>query len=153
VTRVLGIDVGLHGALALLIDGRLDAVADMPFIKTRVRGEISEGHLAQLVRSMSPDVAWIERVSAMPKQGIASAFNFGTSYGIPRGVCAALGVPIFLVSPAEWKREFRLRADKQQSRVMASRMWPDMAVHFSRIRDDGRAEAALIAAFGGRYPL
>jgi len=152
-TKVLGIDVGAGGALALVSDGALTAVEDMPVIKIGSRSEISEGHLAQLVRAMAPDVAWIERVSARPKQGIASAFNFGTNYGIPRGVCAALGVPILFVSPVSWKREFKLSADKHQARLLASRMFPTHADKFSRVRDDGRAEAALIAVFGGRYPL
>jgi len=157
--RVLGIDVGAHGAIALVAGSKLLDVHDMPAIKVTKAGgkgsrtEISEGHLAQLIRELSPDVAWIERVGAMPKQGVASTFQFGIAYGIARGIVAALGVPTILVTPVQWKREFHLRADKQQARLLASRLFPDMADRFARIRDDGRAEAALIASFGARYAL
>jgi crossover junction endodeoxyribonuclease RuvC len=89
----------------------------------------------------------------MPKQGVSSSFNFGVAYGIVRGVIGALPLPMLFVTPNEWKREFRLGSDKSQSRVLAGRMYPNNAHTFSRVRDDGRAEAVLIATFGARYPL
>ena len=163
--RVLGVDPGANGALALL-DGVTDTleVFDMPTITVERTGRtpsgharkhhaISEAHLAQLVRELRPDVAWVERVHAMPKQGVSSSFAFGLAYGLIRGVLATLPVPVFLVTPTECKKEFRIGADKQQARVLATQMFPLNAKAFSRIRDDGRAEAALLAVFGMRYPL
>jgi crossover junction endodeoxyribonuclease RuvC len=161
VTRVLGVDPGASGALALLDgDTKHLTLHDMPTITVQRAGArggkhhaISEAHLAQLVRELRPDVAWVERVHAMPRQGVSSSFAFGLSYGLIRGVLATVPVPVFLVTPNEWKREYRLGADKHQARVLAARMFPHNASEFSRIRDDGRAEAALLASFGLRYPL
>jgi len=159
--KVLGVDPGVHGALVVLDTDTdtLAAVEDMPVISvkkasnTNKSNTISESHLAGLVKSLSPDVAWIERVHAMPKQGVVSSFNFGVGFGMLLGVLAASRVPFFLVSPTEWKREFRLGPDKQEARVLASRRFPHSAMDFSRVRDDGRAEAALLAVFGAKYPL
>jgi crossover junction endodeoxyribonuclease RuvC len=153
-TRILGVDPGQGGALALLAtEGDTIAVHDMPVVALKSGSEISEAMLADLVRELKPDLCWIERVHSMPRQGVASSFKFGLAYGLVRGVVSALGVPVHLVTPNEWKREFRLSVDKQQARVLAARMFPGQAKLFSRVRDDGRAEAALIAVFGGRYPL
>jgi Holliday junction resolvasome RuvABC endonuclease subunit len=159
--KVLGVDPGVHGALVVLDTDTdtLAAVEDMPIVsvkRTSARGQsnlISESHLAGLVSVLSPDVAWIERVHAMPKQGVTSSFNFGLGFGLVLGVLAASKVPFFLVSPTEWKREFRLGPDKQQARILASRRFPHSAMAFARVRDDGRAEAALLAVFGAKYPL
>lgn len=159
-TRVLGIDPGATGAVALLDthSGEL-VVSDLPVISVkrtsgaRKSTEISEAHLAEIIRGLSPDAVWIERVHAMPKQGVSSSFNFGLAYGIVRGVIGAVGLPMFLVTPNEWKKEFRLGSDKSASRMLAGRLYPHNASVFSRVRDDGRAEAALIATFGARYPL
>jgi crossover junction endodeoxyribonuclease RuvC len=157
---VLGIDPGTYGALALLDTGQDTlTVEDMPTIsvkrpsKQRNSSVISENHLADLVQRLSPDVAWIERVHAMPKQGVASSFNFGVTFGLVRGVLAASKVPFYMVTPTEWKRAFRLGADKQEARLLASRMFPREAQTFARVRDDGRAEATLLAVFGAKYPL
>lgn len=158
--KVLGVDPGVHGALVLLdTDTDLLVVEDMPIVSVKrasrpgTHNLISEGHLAGLVSALSPDVAWIERVHAMPRQGVVSSFNFGLGFGQVLGVLAAIKVPFYLVSPGEWKRLFRLGADKQAARLLASRMFPDSAMKFSRVRDDGRAEAALLAVFGAKYPL
>lgn len=153
--RVLGVDPGQDGGLALFetLGDTIDA-HDMPVIRLKHGGsQINEAQLASLVRDLAPDVCWIERVHSMPRQGVASSFKFGLAYGLVRGVVSALGVPVVLVTPQEWKREFRLTADKQQARVLISRMFPKQATLFSRVRDDGRAEAALIALFGARHPL
>jgi Holliday junction resolvasome RuvABC endonuclease subunit len=160
VTRILGVDPGATGALALLdTDTGELTIEDVPVIvvkaasRRRQTNEISESHLAEIVQQMSPDVAWVERVHSMPKQGVASSFSFGLAYGVIRGVLGALLVPMLFVTPNEWKREFRVTNDKGQSRVLAGRLYPNNASVFSRARDDGRAEAALIATFGARYPL
>ena len=151
--RVLGVDPGATGALALWDTG-LDAmvVCDMPSVmvkagKTR-RRQLSETWLADIVRGYEPDCAWLERVHALPGQGVTSSFSFGLAYGIVRGVLAALGVPVTLVTPNEWKRSFRLGPDKNEARLIAARLVPLSAPRFARAMDDGRAEAALLALFG-----
>ena len=156
-TRVLGVDPGAGGAIAVFDTG-LNAVVvdDMPTATVRVgrheRRQISETVLAALVRECDPDTAFIERgVHAFsPGQGVTSAFTFGMAYGMVRGVLAALSIPVQLVTPQEWKRNFRLGPDKREARLIAARMFPDSAQRFIRVRDDGRAEAALLALFGAQ---
>lgn len=154
--RVLGVDPGAGGALAML-DTELAAlvVVDMPATLIKIgkqhRRQISEFWLADTLRVWQADTAWIERVHALPKQGVTSSFSFGLSYGLVRGVLAALGVPVQLVTPQEWKRSFRLGPDKNEARLIASRLFPQNAAHFTRARDDGRAEAALLALFGAQH--
>ena len=127
-------------------------VCDMPSMMVRIgkgeRRQISEAGLASILRHYEPDAAWIERVHALPKQGVTSSFSFGLSYGLARGVLAALGVPVTLVTPQEWKRAFRLGSSKSEARTIACRLFPANAGYFARVRDDGRAEAALLALFG-----
>jgi len=153
--RVLGVDPGTSGALAMW-DTDLSAlvVCDMPSALVHVgkvqRRQISEVWLADTLRTYQPDHAWIERVHALPKQGVTSSFSFGLAYGLARGVLAALGVPVSLVTPNEWKRAFRLGPDKNEARLIASRMFPANARDFTRVKDDGRAEAALLALFGAQ---
>ena len=130
------------------------AVTDMPFALVQIgktkRRQLSETWLAEQLRVYQPDVAWIERVHSMPGQGSASSFSFGMSYGMARGVLAALQVPVSLVTPNEWKKHFRLGSDKNEARLIASRLFPASAMFFSRVKDDGRAEAALLALFGAQ---
>jgi crossover junction endodeoxyribonuclease RuvC len=154
--RVLGVDPGATGALAMW-DSDLEAliVVDMPSVAVRVgktkRRQISESWLAATLRVFEPDCAWIERVHALPGQGVTSSFSFGMAYGLVRGVLAALGVPVSLVTPNEWKRSFRLGPDKNEARLIAARLFPAAAGRFSRAMDDGRAEAALLALFGANH--
>jgi crossover junction endodeoxyribonuclease RuvC len=81
---------------------------------------------------------------------VTSSFSFGLSYGLVRGVLAAMQVPVSLVTPNEWKRSFRLGPDKNEARLIAARLFPANASYFTRVRDDGRAEAALLALFGAQ---
>ena len=153
--HILGVDPGATGALALY-DRDLNALAvvDMPNALVRVgkarRRQISETWLAAAIATLAPDCAWIERVHALPRQGVTSSFSFGVAYGLVRGVLAALQVPVHLVTPNEWKRALRLGSDKNEARLIAARLFPGNAQQFSRVRDDGRAEAALLALFGSR---
>ena len=149
--HILGVDPGATGALAM-IDNELGAlvVCDTPYVRVNGRMQINEGALAGLLRAYSPDIAWIERVHAMPKQGVTSAFNFGLAYGIIRGALMALEIPTNLVTPNEWKRHFRLGASKDEARLVACRQFPRMTSYFDLKKDHGRAEAALIALFGAQ---
>ena len=156
--RVLGVDPGAGGALALLdTDLAALAVCDMPTAMVAVgkaqRRQISEIWLASTLRLYEPDLAFIERVHALPKQGVTSSFTFGMAYGMVRGVLAALAVPTHLITPNEWKKSFRLGPDKNEARLIAARMFPANASSFTRVRDDGRAEAALLALFGSQQSV
>jgi crossover junction endodeoxyribonuclease RuvC len=97
---------------------------------------------------MRPDLVIIERVGAMPKQGVSSTFRFGKSYGVAIGVVAALKIPVHFVAAGVWKRHFNLPADKEAARARALQLWPGRAELFSRRRDHNRAEAALLARYG-----
>jgi crossover junction endodeoxyribonuclease RuvC len=142
---VLGVDPGVSGAVAFFYPGigRV-SVHDVPV----AGGEISAPHLATLIRTHAPSLAVIERVSAMPGQGVSSCFNFGRSYGDVRGVIGALNIPLHYVTPSTWKKYFKLSSDKELSRKLAIQRFPAVADHFARKKDDGRAEAALIALYG-----
>jgi len=83
----------------------------------------------------------------MPKQGVASTFTFGEAYGVAKGIFYALNIPIELVTPRRWKKEFDLTSDKNESLDMARMLWPD-SDKFKLKKHDGRAEAALIAMYG-----
>lgn len=151
--KILGVDPGVTGAFAV-IDTRDIArvhVVDMPVVmvksKRQVR-QIPEDMVAEIVLRIRPHFAIIERVHAMPRQGVSSMFNFGCSWGIVRGVLAGLQIPRSYVSPAEWKRRYALGPDKQEARLRAASLFPSCAALFERRRDDGRAEAALLALFG-----
>jgi hypothetical protein len=141
-----GIDPGLSGAIAFYFPVAPDRVAaeDMPV----VAGEVDCATLARRIVQMGPAVAIVERVGAMPGQGVSSTFKFGASYGAVRGVLAALQIQTHVVSPAVWKRYFRLDSDKEKSRALALRTFSKTPQHFARKRDHNRAEAALLSLYG-----
>jgi crossover junction endodeoxyribonuclease RuvC len=97
---------------------------------------------------MKPDACVIELVSSRPGQGVASMFNFGMSFGVAIGVVQALNIPLHFVTPTKWKKYFSLSSDKEESRRRAINLWPESADRFSRRKDEGRAEAALMAKWG-----
>ena len=147
---ILGIDPGATGAVAIMSDlGYLIDVHDLPHME-------GYGLSEAVLREMLADVhnvkhAFIERVSAMPKQGVVSTFKLGVNYGAIRGVCAGLHIPFSLVTPGKWKRDLGLKAEKDQARARAAQLWPGAAKQFARKKDDGRAEAALIAFWGSKH--
>lgn len=155
---VIGIDPGLSGALACVQGDNLLCVVDMPVEKTGSTGNtkqrVAAAALAAELRAMrlrnggEPVCAVVERVAATPQMGVSSAFAFGDSAGTLRGVLQALSIRIEYVTPVEWKRALRLSKDKAHARTLAAQRWPDSSALFARARDDGRAEAALIAAWG-----
>ncbi|AMW34865.1 RuvC family protein [Haematospirillum jordaniae] len=154
--RILGVDPGAYGALALLVDGRLTDVVDMPVLKVRRgrsdKAEVDGYSLAVLLRSLAPDLALVEQVGGMPGQSPGASFNFGRAVGAVEYSLKTLGVRVETVAPATWKRAMRLKGGKDDSRALAMRMWPTKAALFQRVKDDGRAEAALIAAWARAVP-
>lgn len=144
--RILAIDPGLAGALACYNDdlGAL-AVVDMPVVKTKLRQHIAEADLARIIRVFNPDAAVVEQVHALPKQGVASTFNFGLGYGLVRGILVTLQIPTTFLTPPTWRRIAQVQgSDKGASRLRAMQLFPKEAHLFSKARDHGRAEAALI---------
>ena len=140
---VLGVDPGLKGALAWLnMSGDLIRVEDMPVIDGNVNGP----YLALLLRQDELDLAVVERVHSMPKQGVASTFKFGVGYGTVLGVLAAYDVSVYHMTPGEWKGHMRLGKTKEHSRRMAVDRWPKWVDSFHLVKHEGRAEAALMAA-------
>lgn len=150
---IAGIDPGYTGAIALLDPGpRKLLVHDMP-VAPSPKGK-PELDLHQLGTLLDPDwegsgnaVAVLEKVATMPGQGISSAFRFGEGYGALQMALVGHGWQRNYVTPARWKAHFRLSKDKGVSRSLASQRFPDQAHLFSRVKDDGRAEAALMALY------
>lgn len=151
---MIGIDPGLSGAIAVL--GEMIFVWDMP-TNTVSRNNKSKRELdtAVLMKMLvqakveNPGIgATIEQATAMPKQGVSSVFSFGQSYGAVLGVLAGLGIPVTKVHPRVWKKAMRVNSGKDGSRARASELLPNCADMWERKKDDGRAEAALIALYG-----
>lgn len=143
---ILGIDPGAKGALAWVTgDGHLIEIADMPFVEVRGKDRVSAQGIAHLLRKRDVSLVVIEGVGSMPKQGVASSFAFGYAAGILEGVASGAGLPVQITQAAIWKRKAGVPADKGAARQMATRMWPGAADQFKRVKDDGRAEAALLA--------
>jgi crossover junction endodeoxyribonuclease RuvC len=149
----IGIDPGLSGAIAVLGDaGEVLDLWDMPTIQVGKTGFVKRAldvnGLAKLLETAATcnTRAFIERVSAFPGQGVGSMFSLGMSFWGAAGVVAALKIPFALVEPKDWKGHFRLNADKELARGLASRYYP--SADLSRKKDHGRAEALLIARYG-----
>lgn len=150
----MGIDPGAFGAIAILDkDSRELVVIDMPTLKVkrgpRVVNQVDAHMLADALRGhvTANTSALIEKVHAMPGQGVSSMFSFGRAAGIVEGVLAGLSVPFQLIPPATWTKSMRTFGGKDGSRQRAQELFPDYAHLFARKKDDGRAEAALLACY------
>jgi crossover junction endodeoxyribonuclease RuvC len=143
---IVGIDPGISGAVAWVSDegGFLLSAMDMPTLEVNGKMKVNPHILASDLSFRKPKIVVIEEVGAMPGQGVTSMFNFGYSAGILAGVCAGLGIPTVFYRPAVWKRQAGVPADKGAARQMAQRLWPGSRA-FDRVKDHGRAEAALLA--------
>lgn len=144
-----GIDPGLAGAVGLIDDsGEFVAVHDTPVLLTTTGRKALDAHaLAEILRQHGPVFALVERVGPRPGEGAAGGFSFGFSFGAILGVLGALGLPHALIQPAVWKRRAGIppRSDKRASILAAKRILPGAAQHLARVKDDGRAEALLLA--------
>lgn len=148
--KILGIDPGASGALVTLVTDTNDlTIHDMPIFSVKRNGknkvEVNVQQLAKIVAATIPDIAVLEKVGAMPGQGVSSMFQFGRTVGMIEGVLAAANVPVVYVSPREWKAHMKVSGIKDESRRAATQLYPKYADLFARVKDDGRAEAALIA--------
>jgi len=155
----LGIDPGISGALALLNENNtLVDLADMPVMRLgKNKQQVNAAELAKIIslcqgniiREVATLEAYLELVSAMPKQGVTSMFNFGVSLGVIEGVLAALSIPVYMVTPASWKKRAGLTGkDKEAARTLAQQLYP--AAELGMKKHIGRADAILIARYGGK---
>lgn len=144
-----GIDPGLGGAVGFVREGAaFVAVVDMPvLITTTGRRTVDAARLAAILRDQSPAFVLVERVGPRPGEGAVGAFGFGHTFGTITAILATLGLTHDLVQPAAWKRAAGIPpgADKRVSIATALRLLPDAAAYLTRVKDDGRAEALLLA--------
>jgi crossover junction endodeoxyribonuclease RuvC len=153
----LGVDPGLNGAVAVM-RGSSVRTWDMPTMRAVVNRKAKRlldlRRLVDMVAGIAaleePRVAIVENVHSMPKQGVVSSFTFGGVSEAAKTALVAARIPIHLVSPAVWKRAMRLSRDKDASRQRASQLFPSCSAQWARKKDDGRAEAALLAWYGSR---
>ena len=154
--KVIGIDPGKDGAIAVfdLNLAPLIAVHDMPNFEIKsgktMKKRLDEHALVKIIGQIEPDHAWLERVSAMPGQGVSSTFSFGTSYGIVKGILAALKIPYSEVTPQSWTKALSVPKGKDGSRKRACELFPDSSHFFERKKDHNRADSALIGYFGAQ---
>ena len=150
--RILGVDPGGGGALALLdISGELLAVEDMPVFWVqrgkREKPEVNAFGVIALMDEWKPDVCWLEKVGGMTGESASAAFNFGRAAGVIEGVMKSKGIRFEEIAPQVWKVKMKIRG-KDAARQRASNLWIPWAPSFARKKDDGRAEASLIAEYG-----
>jgi len=155
-TLYIGIDPGLHGAIAFYRPATNELrVEDIPVHELTVNGkkrmQIDKHALRNFLHNMLPGRAFVEDVHSMPKQGVASSFKFGFVAGAIQQAVVDADCELVLVQPQVWKRRFNLNSDKDASRARASELLPAHAHLWPLKKHDGRAEAALLALYGVRY--
>lgn len=149
----IGIDPGNTGAVALVLgDGTLAELRDMPLMANGKKQQVNAAELSRIICGIRDNfsgvvVCRLEKVGAMPGQGVSSMFNFGMGFGVIQGVLAGAGIPYTLVTPQSWKKRAGLLGkDKDMARTVAQQLYPDAPL--GRKKDIGRADAILIARFG-----
>ena len=153
---VIGIDPGISGSICFLENGKILEVIEMPTMidgkknKKQVNGSQIYNEISKkIIKYEKQNVrVIIEQVSAMPGQGVTSMFNFGQSFGILKGICSAMQLPMYFVRPAKWKKYFNLiNSEKDASRTRAIEIFPYFSSQLSKKKDSNKADAILIASF------
>ena len=153
---IIGIDPGISGSICFLKDGEIKDVVDMPTMiegkknKKQVNGSQIFNEISEKIKNMDKKniKVVIEHVTAMPGQGVTSMFNFGQSFGVLKGICSAMQLPVYFVRPAKWKKYFNLiNSEKDASRTRAIEIFPYYSSHLSKKKDSNKADAILIASF------
>ena len=153
---IIGIDPGISGSICFFQDGVIHDVIEMPTMiegkknKKQVNGSQIFNEIKERVKKIdNRDIkVVIEQVSAMPGQGVTSMFNFGQSFGILKGICSSMQLPMYFVRPAKWKKYFNLiNSQKDASRTKAIQIFPYFSSQLSRKKDSNKADAILIASF------
>ena len=153
---IIGIDPGISGSICFFGDGKIIDIIEMPTMaegkknKRQVNGSQIYNEISKRVKNFDKQNVRviIEQVSAMPGQGVTSMFNFGQSYGILKGICSAMQLPMYFVRPAKWKKYFNLiNSEKDASRTRAIEIFPYFSSQLSKKKDNNKADAILIASF------
>ena len=152
--KIIGIDPGLSGAIAILENNKVLNIFDIPVMSEgkKNKRQLNSALLVSLLReniAYNEEVAVVvEQVNAMPGQGVTSMFNFGQTFGAIKGICAALDLPIFFVRPSKWKKYFELiNSSKDASRTKAIEMYPYISEKLSKKKDVNKSDAILIARY------
>jgi len=153
---IIGIDPGITGSICFFQDGKIIDVVEMPNMpegkknKKQVNGAQIYYEISLRIKDVKKEdiKVVIEQVSAMPGQGVTSMFNFGQSFGILKGICSAMQLPMYFVRPVKWKKYFNLiNSEKDASRTKAIEVFPYFSSELSRKKDSNKADAILIASF------
>jgi len=152
---IIGIDPGISGSICFFKDGKILEVIEMPVMtegkknKKQINGSQIYNEFLEKINGKDDEIrVVIEQVSAMPGQGVTSMFNFGQSFGILKGICSAMQLPMFFVRPAKWKKYFNLiNSQKDASRTRAIEIFPYFSTQLSKKKDSNKADAILIASF------
>ncbi len=153
---IIGIDPGLSGSLCFFEDGKIIDVIEMPVMaegkknKRQVNGSQIYNEILKRTKNIEKKSVKvvIEQVSAMPGQGVTSMFNFGQSFGVLKGICSAMQLPLYFVRPAKWKKYFNLiNSEKDASRTKAIEVFPYISQQLSKKKDANKADAILISSF------
>jgi hypothetical protein len=153
---ICGIDPGTYGCIALYHPEKPLILFDMPTLEISRNGkkriQIDLYALARFVDEHSSQIkrAIIENPQGMPGQASNATYRLGLNCGIAQMVIAASFIPMELVAPSTWKRTMGLSKDKDASRLKASQIAPQWSAQWSRVKDDGRAEAFLLAVWGSQ---
>ncbi len=152
--KIIGIDPGLSGAIAVMHDKKVINMYDMPVMAEgkKNKRQLNSSQLVNIIKeNINEDeeaIVVVEQVNAMPGQGVTSMFNFGQTFGAIKGVCAALKLPIFFVRPSKWKKHFELiNSSKDSSRTKVIEMYPTLSGQLAKKRDVNKSDAILIAKF------
>ena len=153
---IIGIDPGISGSICFFEDGKIIDVVEMPTMtegkknKRQVNGSQIFNEISQRIHKLENHEirVIIEQVSAMPGQGVTSMFNFGQSFGILKGICSSMQLPMYFVRPAKWKKYFNLiNSQKDASRTKAIEIFPYFSRQLSKKKDSNKADAILISSF------
>ena len=153
---IIGIDPGISGSLCFFEDGKIIDVIEMPVMaegkknKRQVNGPQIYNEILKRTKNIEKKSikVIIEHVSAMPGQGVTSMFNFGQSFGILKGICSAMNLPMYFVRPAKWKKHFNLiKTNKDASRTKVIEVYPELSSKLHRKKDSNRADAILIGLY------
>ena len=151
---IIGIDPGISGAVCILTNGKITEIYEMPTMidgkknKKQVNGAEITNIINKEIENEKDVKVVIEHVSAMPGQGVTSMFNFGQSFGVLKGICAALKLPVHFIRPVKWKKHFNLiNSEKDASRTKVIEAFPYISSKISKKKDANKADAILIATF------
>ncbi len=153
---IIGIDPGITGCICFFEDGKIKDLVEMPSMaegkknKRQVNGAQVYNEISKRIKNFSKNEikVVIEHVSAMPGQGVTSMFNFGQSFGILKGICSAMQLPMYFVRPAKWKKYFNLiNSEKDASRTKVIQIFPYISEQLSKKKDTNKADAILLSSF------